>query len=281
MLIKDKDILVQDESSAEDAPKRPAPKGIAKEHMREAWGDAFDYYLRGITSKYLQFRGRATRLEFWGFAVASSLLYIPLYFLGYYADVPMLPYYYACATLIPTFAVTARRLHDINKRSALYLALTAVLLGLYFVVPQYAILPLIVWAVVMIRLLSKETADEEGLYGERNEDDEIYGSDNQPIIAKFRNLAIMMSAVWLIATGVLFDNWSRQAEQKGTIGLILEEVEKAALQQQLSPQDINKARSEMIKILKQLEGQAISEKKKQELVLQAVKNVMNAGNAAQ
>jgi len=281
MLIKDKDILVQDEDAEENAPKRPAPKGIAKEHMREAWGDAFDYYLRGITSRYLQFRGRATRLEFWGFAVASSLLYIPLYFFGYYVDVPLLPYYYAVATLIPSFAVTARRLHDINKRSGLYLALTAILLGLYFVVPQYAILPLIIWAVVMIRLLSKETVEEDGLYGEKNEDDEIYGSDNQPIIAKFRNLAVMMSAIWLIATGVLFDNWSRQAEQKGTIEQILEEVEKAASQQQLAEPDISKARTEMVKMLKQLDGQAISEKKKQELVLQAVKNVMNAGKAAQ
>lgn len=277
MLIKDKDILVQDESDAENnAAAAPQPRGIDKAHMREAWGDAFDYYLRGITAKYLQFRGRATRLEFWGFAVVASILYIPLYFLGHYADMLMLPYYYAVATLIPMFAVTARRLHDINKRSGVYLAITAALLAAYFLVPQYAIVPMIVWAVVMIKLLSKPTDQDDGLYGDPNEDDEIYGVDNEPIIGKFRLLTIMMSAIWLIATGVLFDNWSRQAEQKGTIEQILEDVDTLATTEHLSSDEAKLARQAMIGFLKQLNGQAISERKKQELILQAVKSVKDA-----
>lgn len=281
MLIKDKDILVQEEKSDNNESLRPNQRGIAKEHMSEAWGDAFDYYLRGITTKYLQFRGRATRLEFWGFAVVASILYIPLYFLGYYADVPLLPYYYALATLIPTFAVTARRLHDINKRSAVYLAVLAVLLALYFIVPQYTVLPMVIWAVVMTRLLSHQTVEDDGLYGEANDDDEIYGSDNEPIIAKFRLLTLIMSAIWLIATGVLFDNWSRQAEQKGTIEQILEEVEAQALKEHLSLEDVEKARLTMISLLKQLQGQAISENKKQELILKAVRSVLSTTTPAQ
>lgn len=95
--------------------------------MRAAWGDAFDYYIRGITEKYLMFRGRASRLEFWGFAVAAGIMWIPLYFVGEYAEMPLLPYYFSLATLLPTVAVTARRLHDINKNAALYLIPGAVL----------------------------------------------------------------------------------------------------------------------------------------------------------
>ncbi len=280
MLIKDKDILVQNEDNiAAEDKLRPAPKGIDKEHMHEAWGDAFDYYLRGITAKYLQFRGRATRLEFWGFAVVSSLLYLPLYRLGDYIDMPLLPYYYALATLIPSFAVTARRLHDTNKRSALYLAVTAVLMAFMFINPTYASVPALAWAVVMIKLLSKPTDDEDGLYGEKNKDDEIYGSDNEPIIAKFRFLALVMSAIWIIATGVLFDNWSREAEQKGTIELIYEEVEALAQKENLSADEILKAQTAMKQILRQLQGQAISEKKKQELIMQAVQSVKNAATS--
>lgn len=273
MLIKDKDILVQDEDKEATAVQAPAPRGINKENMSEAWGDAFDYYLTGITTKYLHFRGRATRLEFWGFAVVSSLLYVPLYFLGDFTDIILLPYYYALATLIPSFAVTARRLHDINKRSAMYLAITAVLMVLMFLNPAYTFVPALVWAVVMVRLLSKPTDEEEGLYGEKNEDDEIYGADNEPIIAKFRLLALMMSGIWIIATGVLFDNWSREATQKGTIELILEEVENKAQNDNLSADDVIRAQNAMRQILRQLQGQAISEKKKQELILQAVDSV--------
>lgn len=279
MLIKDKDILVQNDDNAAADVRRPAPKGIKKENMREAWGDAFDYYLTGITAKYLQFRGRATRLEFWGFAVVSSLLYLPLYFLGDFTNIILLPYYYALATLIPSFAVTARRLHDINKRSALYLAVTAIMMVLMFLNPSYAFVPALIWTVVMVRLLSRPTDENEGLYGERNEDDEIYGSDNEPIIAKFRLLALMMSTIWIIATGVLFDNWSREAEQKGTIEQILEEVETMAQKEQLSDADVLQAQNAMKKILRQLQGQAISEKKKQELISEAVHSVKKAISA--
>lgn len=282
MLMKDKYILAQNIDEAENGSRqRPAPKGIKRENMSEAWGDAFDYYLRGITAKYLQFRGRATRLEFWGFAVVSSLLYLPLYFLGDFSGIKLLPYYYALATLIPSFAVTARRLHDINKRSALYLAITAVLMALMFLNPVYAFIPALVWAGVMVKLLSKPTDEDEGLYGEKNEDDEIYGEDNAPIIAKFRLLALMMSGIWIIATGVLFDNWSREATQKGTIEQILDEVELLAQKENYSPEDVMRAQGVMRKILKQLEGQAISEKKKQELIMQAVQSVKNATSGGQ
>ncbi|MCM1324483.1 MAG: DUF805 domain-containing protein [Acetobacter sp.] len=276
MLIKDKDILAaKDDNDAQEITQAPARRGISKENMSEAWGDAFDYYLRGITAKYLQFRGRATRLEFWGFAAVSSILYIPLYLLAQFTDMLLLPYYYALATLIPSFAVMARRLHDTNRRSAVYLAVTAVLMVFVFLNPMYAFIPALGWVVVMVRLLSKPTDEAEELYGEANEDDEIYGSDNEPIIAKFRLLAVMMFGIWIIATGVLFDNWSREALQKGTINQIYEDVEAMAQKENLSPEDVVKAQSAMRAILKQLQGQAISEKKRQELIEQAVKSIKN------
>lgn len=116
MLVKDKDILVEDPEKKDrrQRGKIPCPAKAAaaenkKENMRAAWGDAFDYYIRGITEKYLLFRGRASRLEFWGYAAAAGIMWIPLYFVGEYAEMPLLPYYFALATLLPTVAITARR----------------------------------------------------------------------------------------------------------------------------------------------------------------------------
>ena len=159
MLVKDKDILVdggepkkEDENIKKDKIQKPA---IKKENMSSAWGDAFDYYLRGITEKYLRFRGRATRFEFWGFMVAASLIWIPFYFVTEYAEMPMLPYYFALATLLPTVAVAARRLHDLNKNAVLFLLPLALLAASGFFIGLYVALTLVaIWAIFLIKLLS-------------------------------------------------------------------------------------------------------------------------------
>lgn len=272
MLIKDKDILAQKapEETEQPVAVQPVRRGIAKEHMSSAWGDAFDYYLRGITAKYLQFGGRATRLEFWGYAAVASLLYVPLYFIGDYADIPLLPYYFALATLIPTAAVATRRLHDINKRSAVYLIVTILLAGGCFFAPLYIFLPLLVWMFYLVHLFSKPTYADDGLYGEANEDDEVYGSDNLPIIHKFRLIAIMMSLIWLGATMIKFDDWSRQAEQKGTIEQILEEVAARAEEKSYSLQQTEAAKKEMMNILKMLQGKSLTEQQLKDYIAQAL-----------
>lgn len=273
MLIKDKDILAQNKSEETEQTVVAAPvtRGILKERMSSAWGDAFDYYLRAITAKYLVFGGRATRLEFWGYAAVASLLYVPLCFLGNYAGIPLLPYYFALATLIPTAAVATRRLHDINKRAGIYLTIT-ILLGVgAFFASVYVLLPLLVWMFFLVYLFSKPTFDGEGLYGEANEDDEIYGSDNLPIIHKFRLIAIVMSLIWLGATMIKFDDWSRQAEQKGTIEQILEDVSVQAEALSYSPQQTEIAKREMMNILKALQGKEFSRDQLNDYISQAVK----------
>ena len=114
MLMKDKDILSQGNSDNMSNELVNNKNLINKENMRKAWGDAFDYYFRGITENYLFFHGRATRLEFWGFMLASLIFFFPLYAIGSYVDVPLLAYYFSLVTLIPTFGVMVRRFHDIN-----------------------------------------------------------------------------------------------------------------------------------------------------------------------
>lgn len=281
MLIKDKDILANDnQESQPEQPQKPEVRGINKENMSEAWGDAFDYYLRGITSRYLQFGGRATRLEFWGFAVVASLVYIPLYFLGDYIDMPILPLYYALATIIPSAAVMSRRLHDIDKRAGGYLLLSAILLILEFLFPYYTLIPALVWCVVVIRLLSRPTNFDAELYGNPNEDDEIYGVDNEPIIAKFKLIALIMTMLWFGYACVMFDNWRRQAEQKGTIDQILEDVVTAGETASLTPEQIESAQNIMKQTLRQMQGKSVSDKEIKASIQQAIQAVIPVNDIA-
>jgi uncharacterized membrane protein YhaH (DUF805 family) len=87
-------------------------------------GVMVEYYLT-VWRKYAVFSGRASRSEYWFFAlfnfVISVVLEIPYFFahaLGNdaLATVVAAPLFlYSLAILIPSFAVNIRRLHDINK----------------------------------------------------------------------------------------------------------------------------------------------------------------------
>jgi uncharacterized membrane protein YhaH (DUF805 family) len=88
------------------------------------------YYMRALTSKYVDFQGRARRKEYWGFVLFNFLALIILAIVGVLIDTAvgnigsrgsdepivllvLLGIYYL-GTLLPGIAITARRLHDIN-----------------------------------------------------------------------------------------------------------------------------------------------------------------------
>ena len=209
MLVKDKDILADKTTNVNIKIKKPH---IQKENMRSAWGDAFDYYIRGITEKYLQFHGRASRLEFWGFMVVSGIVFFPLYLLSDYVEMPLLCYCYLLATLIPTVAVAARRLHDINKNAFIYL-ISGVILALTAFIPHvgyWAVIPVLAWCVYLIKLFFVKSDMTDNAYGQANEEDEIYGDDNLTILKKFRFIALVWLVFWCGLTYTKFDDWQRQ-----------------------------------------------------------------------
>ena len=208
MLVKDKDILIKDKNDENDKePKKQRPK-IKKEHMREAWGDAFDTYIRGVTENYILFRGRSTRLEFWGFGAASGLIWFTLYFLGVYAEMPLLAYWFALATIVPTVAIAARRLHDTNHNASLYLSMIVVLLFCGFFIGIYATGALVLaWSILLIRMFSRETELGNCLYGAPKVNDEIFEEDNILILNKFRFIALVLFAGFVMISCARFDDW--------------------------------------------------------------------------
>jgi uncharacterized membrane protein YhaH (DUF805 family) len=86
------------------------------------------YWLNAFTKNYANFSGRARRQEFWMYFLFQAVIIIVLNVIarsvtpvGYVYDL------YLLATLVPTLAIGARRLHDTGKSGWLQLiALTGI-----------------------------------------------------------------------------------------------------------------------------------------------------------
>lgn len=75
-----------------------------------------NWYLE-VLKKYAVFSGRARRKEYWMFFLFYMIFYFVFSFLGGLlgtVGVAIMIIYYL-ATLVPFFAVTARRMHDVGK----------------------------------------------------------------------------------------------------------------------------------------------------------------------
>ena len=243
--------------------------------MRTAWGDAFDYYLRGITEKYLNFHGRASRLGFWGFMVASGIVFFPLYGLSLYVDMPMLVYYYYLATIIPTIGVMVRRFHDINKKASIYLLLGVILGISSLFIGVYSIILLLLWGAVIVKLLLIETDISEGLFGGANENDEVYGESNILIIKKFMMLSIVFLFLILGISIANFDDWRRQTANKATIDNILEKVAMQGEANSLDVNQIKEVQGQVMNVLKTLDGSTLSEEDVTKMINDIVKSHNN------
>lgn len=81
-----------------------------------------EWYLKVVRDNYANFNGRARRKEYWMFALFNILIVLGLSlifgFIGSMIDMPALAfvsYLYLLAVLVPSLAVTVRRLHDVGK----------------------------------------------------------------------------------------------------------------------------------------------------------------------
>jgi uncharacterized membrane protein YhaH (DUF805 family) len=74
-----------------------------------------DYYL-DVLRNYATFEGRASRKEYWMFNLFHTIFIIALAIIMTFNDlVGYVFLLYVIATIIPSIAVSIRRLHDINK----------------------------------------------------------------------------------------------------------------------------------------------------------------------
>ena len=86
---------------------------------------ATEYYVNIFKDKFATFSGRARRREFWYFALFGFIASLVLWIVDNILGTGILSLLYILAAIIPSFALGARRLHDIGK-SEIYLALALI-----------------------------------------------------------------------------------------------------------------------------------------------------------
>ena len=90
-----------------------------------------DWWKKVMLRNYANFTGRARRAEYWYFILGNFILIIPFYVVGIvgpFSDSGLLSALglgvyglLILSTIVPTLAVSVRRLHDINKSGWFYL----------------------------------------------------------------------------------------------------------------------------------------------------------------
>ena len=73
-----------------------------------------NWYIKCL-KQYVDFSGRAQRMEFWMFQLFNFIILIGLAIIDAILGLGILQPIYALAVLLPNLAVGARRLHDTNR----------------------------------------------------------------------------------------------------------------------------------------------------------------------
>ncbi len=112
-------------------PQAPtAPPAYGSKPLPLPGDGVWTYFIRSITKNYFRFTGRARRQEYWGYTLFNVLAYVVAFFLDVFLSVivfggdDFLPLFLALWFLyqiIPSIAVTVRRLHDQDLSGWLYL----------------------------------------------------------------------------------------------------------------------------------------------------------------
>ncbi len=90
-----------------------------------------NYYIK-VLKNYAVFSGRAQRKEFWMFALFNGIIIIILAIISSVINSDILSMLYSLFVLIPSLAVSVRRLHDINKSGWWFLIVFVPIIGLYY-----------------------------------------------------------------------------------------------------------------------------------------------------
>ena len=99
----------------------------------------FKQAIQHVLQNYANFEGRACRSEYWYWVLAMVIVHVILQAIGLH----VLDWLFALVTVVPSFAVGVRRLHDIDKTG-----------WLVFVV----FIPVVGWIIMIVWAVTQGTA---------------------------------------------------------------------------------------------------------------------------
>ena len=107
-------------------------------------GELFDWYMVSLKN-FTNFSGRARRMEYWSFVLVNMIIAFCVSLLGS-TDLDSL---YSLFVLLPSIAVTVRRLHDTGRSGWNYL---------------FMLIPIVGWIILLIMLIDEgdEGSNEYG-----------------------------------------------------------------------------------------------------------------------
>jgi uncharacterized membrane protein YhaH (DUF805 family) len=91
----------------------------------------FEYFKTCVVDNYVNFTGRARRMEFWSFQLVVFLISSALNVVTALAntDLNIFSGVFSLAMLLPSLAVTSRRLHDVGKSGLMFLLIFIPVIG--------------------------------------------------------------------------------------------------------------------------------------------------------
>lgn len=93
-----------------------------------------EWYLKVLKQHYADFNGRARRQEYWMYTLFNIIALVVLVILTKVSSIFGILYaIYALGTLLPSLAVTVRRLHDIGKSGWFVLISLIPIVSLYLI----------------------------------------------------------------------------------------------------------------------------------------------------
>ena len=107
---------------------------------------SFGQAISSVFKNYANFNGRARRSEFWFFALFNLIIYLAASVINYLiaggsdttSIIGIIYLLYSLATILPSLAVSWRRLHDIGKSGAYILFILIPLVGWIFLLAWFA-----------------------------------------------------------------------------------------------------------------------------------------------
>ena len=97
-----------------------------------------EWYLKVVRDNYANFSGRARRSEYWYFILFNLIVGIVLGIIDYIIGFEILGNLYSLAMLIPSLAVSVRRLHDVGKSGWFYLLVLLPIIGWIWLLVLFA-----------------------------------------------------------------------------------------------------------------------------------------------